>query len=131
MRDFEVLPQKLDASSGRLPDVFFDALFVNFFKDNYSRILRAIDRDPGMEISVVANGVQKGISRELVDSLRQQLEEKENVLREAQEALSGLERQLGQEQADHRKSREMAEVEVSRAKAEVEALRREHAGELE
>ncbi|ROT43355.1 hypothetical protein SODALDRAFT_336736 [Sodiomyces alkalinus F11] len=134
MRDFEVLPQKLDASasaSGRLPDVFFDALFVNFFKDNYSRILRAIDRDPGVEVSVVANGVQKGISRQLVDSLRQQLEEKESAVQEAQVALATLERQLEQEQADHKKSREVAAMDVSKAKAEVEALRRDRAVELE
>ncbi|OTA65280.1 hypothetical protein K449DRAFT_265300 [Hypoxylon sp. EC38] len=46
MRNFEVLPQKLD-STGNLPDVYFDATFVDFFKDNYSRMIRAIDRDPG------------------------------------------------------------------------------------
>ncbi|KAH8903939.1 hypothetical protein BR93DRAFT_946790 [Coniochaeta sp. PMI_546] len=72
--------------------------------DNYSRILRAIDREPGLEISVVTNGVQKGISREMVDTLRAQAE------------LSSLNRQLGQEQADHRRTKESADLEASRAK---------------
>ncbi|KAJ3462743.1 hypothetical protein MRS44_007529 [Fusarium solani] len=131
VRDFEVTPQKLDASSlGRLPDVFFDRIFIEFFKDNYSRIARAIDREPGMEISVVANGVQKGISRELVDSLRGQVEEKERALKEAQAALTTLEGQLGQEQADHRRTKETAALEMSRVKTVNEGLQKHHGEEL-
>ncbi|KAK6579771.1 hypothetical protein PZA11_008007 [Diplocarpon coronariae] len=71
LRDFEVLPQKLStASIGGLPEVYFDATFVDFIKDNFSRLLRVIDRDPGMEIPVIANGVQKGISREMANADR-------------------------------------------------------------
>lgn len=131
IRDFEVLPQKLDLSTGqKLPDVFFDATFVDFFKDNYSRILRAIDREPGLEISVVTNGVQKGISREMVDSLRAQVAEKDRALQDAQAELSNLSQQLGQEQADHRRAAESAALEVSRVKSVNEALHRNHDQEL-
>ncbi|KAF5673067.1 USO1-like transporter [Fusarium heterosporum] len=130
LRDFEVLPQKLDASSGRLPDVFFDRAFVEFFKDSYSRIARAIDREPGMEISVVTNGVQKGVSRELVDSLRSQVEEKQKAVDEVQEALAVLKGQLGQEQADHRRSKETAAVEMQRVKTVNEGLQKHHTEEL-
>ncbi|EXM26420.1 hypothetical protein V3481_013398 [Fusarium oxysporum f. sp. vasinfectum] len=131
IRDFEVLPQKLDASSpGRLPDVFFDREFVEFFKDNYSRIARAIDREPGMEISVVTNGVQKGVSRELVDSLRSQVEEKQNAVNEIQEKLAVLQGQLGQEQADHRRSKETAALEMQRVKTVNEGLQKHHSEEL-
>ncbi|KAH8161898.1 hypothetical protein CIB48_g6349 [Xylaria polymorpha] len=115
MRDFEVTPQKADGS-GNLPDVYFDATFVEFFKDNYSRIARAIDRDPGLEISVVTNGVQKGISRELVDSLRSQLEEKEQALQAALTDVASLNGKLGQEQADHRRSKEASVAELARIK---------------
>ncbi|KAM5380419.1 hypothetical protein ACJZ2D_003521 [Fusarium nematophilum] len=131
LRDFEVTPQKLDSSSaGRLPDVFFDRVFVEFFKDNYSRIARAIDREPGMEISVVTNGVQKGISRELVDSLRGQIEEKGRALKEAQAALTALGGQLGQEQADHRRTKDAAAIEMSRVKTVNEGLQKHHGEEL-
>jgi hypothetical protein len=107
VRDFEVTPQRLDNSPlGELPDVFLDGTFVEFLKDNYSRISRALDTDPGLEISVVTNGVQKGISRELVDSLRGQVQEKEHALQDAQAALATVEGKLGQEQADHRRSNE-------------------------
>ncbi|KAK1761140.1 intracellular protein transport protein USO1 [Echria macrotheca] len=126
MRDFEVLPQKLLDPTGidqRLPEVFLDDTFVEFFKDNYSRILRAIDREPGLEISVVTNGVQKGISRELVDSLREQVKQKDAALADAEASKSSLASQLGQEQADHRRTRDQGTAEIARANAAAESLR--------
>lgn len=130
VRDYEMIPQKLDPSTGALPDVFFDSTFVEFFKDNYSRVLRAIDRDPGMEISVVTNGVQKGISRELVDSLRTQIDEKEKALQECQANVSHLEQQLGQERANLRRTEETTSVELSRVKAINGSLQHSHEQEL-
>lgn len=131
LRDFEVTPQRLDSSPpGELPEVFLDATFVEFLKDNYSRISRALDREPGLEISVVTNGVQKGISRELVDSLRCQVEEKEKALQEAQASLATLEGKLGQEQADHRRSKDNAAAEVSSAQSAADNLQRAHEAEL-
>jgi len=130
MRDFEVTPQKLDPSNPtRLPDVFFDATFVEFFKDNYNRATRAIDRDPGIEIPVVTNGIQKGISRELVDSLRGQLDEKQSALQDIEATLASARAQLEQEQADHRRTRDSNLVEVSRIKSVNEALQRQQEDE--
>ena len=115
VRDFEVLPQGIDhESANRLPNVYFDKAFIDFLKDNFSRILRAIDRDPGEEISVLANGVQKGISRELVDSLQVQLEDRVQALQKAESEVLTAERKLSQEQADHRKTRETASAELVR-----------------
>lgn len=132
LRDFEVLPQKLSsAQPGGLPEVFFDTTFVDFVKDNFSRLLRVIDRDPGMEIPVIANGVQKGISREMVDSLRSQLDEKETLLQKAQEEVVSLGRQLGQEQADHRRDKEKFAVEMARIKNVNDALQRHHDDDME
>lgn len=131
LRDYEVLSQKLSsAPPGGLPEVFFDKTFVDFLKDNFSRLLRAVDRDPGMEVPVVANGVQKGISRELVDSLRAQLEEKAKSLQKAEEDMLSLSRQLEQEQAGHRQSNEKAAVELKRIKLLNEGLQRNHEEEL-
>jgi hypothetical protein len=131
LRDFEVLSQRVSsAPAGGLPEVFFDKTFVDFMKDNFSRVLRAIDRDPGMEIPVVANGIQKGISREMVDSLRSQLAEKEKVLQKFEEDLLSKERQLGQEQAEHRRAKETAAVELSKIKKVNEALQRHHEDDI-
>ncbi|KAI0182146.1 p115 like vesicle tethering protein [Hypoxylon sp. FL1284] len=125
MRDFEVTPQKSDGS-GNQPDVYFDATFVDFFKDNYSRIVRAIDRDPGMEISVMTNGVQKGISRDMVDSLRSQVDEKERALQAALVDMASLEGKFGQEQADHRRTKEVSAADLARIKSVNEAIQRNH-----
>ena len=117
MRNYEVLPQKLDASSGqKMPEVFFDSTFVDFFKDNFGRMLRAIDREPVMEISVISNGVQKGISREIVDALRAQVNEKDNALKGTLVELESLSRQLNQEQADHKRTEESAAIELAKIK---------------
>ena len=131
VRDFEVLQQKTEPAPGqKLPDVYFDATFVDFFKDNYSRILRAVDRDPGLEISVVTNGVQRGISRELVDSLQAQVEDKDRALQELQVKIASLEQQLGHEQADHRRAKEAAAVELSRAKSSQDSTKRQLEAEI-
>lgn len=132
LRDFEVTPQRLDlAASQKLPDVFFDVTFVNFFKDNYSRLLRTIDRDPGTEISFVANGVQQGISRELVDSLRAELGQNARILRETQDKMSSLENALGQERLAHKHSKETAVADLVKAKAIQDLLSRKHEEQIQ
>ena len=125
VRDFEVLSQRpaLDRP-GSLPDVFLDKTFVDFLKDNYSRILRAIDREPGIEVSIIANGVQKGVSRELVDSLKSQVEDRSQALQRAESDILTLERKLGQEQADHRKAKESAAIELNRIRSINENLQK-------
>lgn len=127
IRDFEVTAQKADpCSPSGLPDVYFDADFVEFFKDNYSRIARAIDRAPELEISVITNGTQRGISRELVDSLRQQLGDKDLALQSTMARVASLEERLGQEQAGHRRAIEAAAQELSRAQGAYERLQKAH-----
>lgn len=131
VRDFEVMPQRLDSSPpGELPDVFLDAEFVDFLKDNYNRLSRALDREPGIEISVLTNGVQKGISRELVDSLRAQVEEKERAVNETRASMATLEEKLAREQADHRRSSEMAAAELRKSQGSTDSLQRVHEAEL-
>ena len=131
LRDFEVIHQGLgDRQMGGLAEVYFDRTFVNFLKDHFSRLLRAVDRDPGMEISVVTNGVQKGISRELVDTLRVQVEDKKQTLQKAESEILNLERILGQEQAEHRRAKETAALELSRIRIVNENLQRNHEDEL-
>ena len=132
VRDFEVLPQRLDSSKfGGLPDVYFDSTFVEFLKDNFSRVIRAVDRDPGLEIPIIANGIQRGVSRELVDSLRVQVEDRIQALQKAESEVLNLEQKLGQEQADHRKAKEFAALELGRIKSVNEALQRNHEEEVQ
>ncbi|KAL6715171.1 Vesicle-mediated ER to Golgi transport protein [Lecanora helva] len=132
VRDFEVLPQGLySAAPGDLPQVFFDRTFVDFLKDNFSRITRAIDRPPGIEVAVVANGVQKGVSRELVDSLKSQVDSGAQKLQRLESDILTLERKLAQEQADHRKAKDSATAELSRIKNINNALQRNHEDDMQ
>lgn len=132
VRDFEVLPQDLHSSPhGGLPEVYFDRTFIDFLKDNYSRILRAIDRAPEIEVPVIANGIQRGVSRELVDSLKAQAEDRLQTIQKLESDVVNLERRLGQEQADHRKAKESAVIELARIKNINDALQRNHEDELQ
>ncbi|CAF9936591.1 MAG: hypothetical protein ALECFALPRED_006895 [Alectoria fallacina] len=132
VRDFEVLQQGLASIlPGGLPEVYFDKTFVDFLKDNFSRVMRAIDRPPGIEVAVVANGIQKGVSRELVDSLKSQVDAAEQTIQKLESEKLTLERKLGQEQADHRKAKDSATVELSRIKNINEALQRNHEEDMQ
>ncbi|KAK9801001.1 putative Vesicle tethering protein Uso1/P115-like head domain-containing protein [Seiridium cardinale] len=129
VRDFEVIPQKAD-DSGELPEVFFDATFVDFYKDHCSYVIRAIDTDPATETSVVINGEEKGVSRQLVDDLRAELDavraKQDEYYRNWQSTLldgTASSRQLGQQL-------ENTTAELSRIKGLNEALHRNHEGEV-
>jgi chromosome segregation ATPase len=132
VRDFEVLHQGLNfAQPGGLPEVYFDRTFVDFLKDNFSRIIRAIDRAPGIEVPVVANGIQKGVSRELIDSLKSQVDAGAQKIQSLESDILTLERKLGQEQADHRKAKDSAAAELNRIKNINDALQRNHEEEMQ
>ena len=132
VRDFEVLHQGFhSAQPGGLPEVYFDKTFVDFLKDNFSRIIRAIDRAPGIEVPVVANGIQKGISRELVDSLKSQVDAGAQKIQHLESEVVTLERKLGQEQADHRKAKDSATAELNRIRNINEALQRNHEDDMQ
>ena len=126
IRDFEVATQGSDDF-----DVSLDKVFVEFIKDNYSRVLRAIDRDPGLEVSVIANGIQKGVSREMVDLLKTQVEDRNQTVQRLESQVLNLERQLEQEQADHRKAKDSATLEIRRIQTINEHLQRNHEEEYE
>ncbi|KAK2768216.1 hypothetical protein FQN54_000068 [Arachnomyces sp. PD_36] len=131
VRDFEVLPQSSEGDyDGGFPEVFFDKTFIDFLKDNFSRLVRAIDRDPGFEVPVTANGVQKGISRELVDSLQAQVEDRGQNIQKLESETLELSRKFEQEQLDHRKTKESTALELSRIKGINENLQKSHSEEL-
>ncbi|GAB1313119.1 Vesicle-mediated ER to Golgi transport protein [Madurella fahalii] len=124
MRDHEVLSQKLEVGPDqKLPEVFFDDTFVEFFKDNYGRILRAIDREPDVETSVITNGIQKGVSRKLVDSLRAEVAEKDLALQQATSQTASLTAQLSQEQSAHSHTKSLAAADLARANDNLNAVR--------
>ena len=128
MRDFEVLPQNLSGvEPGELPLVFFDQVFVNFVKDNFSRVVRAIDRDPGKEVV----RAQEGVDRDLVDELRAQIESKRRALEKAEADFLALEQKHNQVTSDHKRALETSGAEVTRIRNINEALRKSGDDEVE
>ncbi|KAL7942278.1 ER to Golgi protein transport [Trichoderma barbatum] len=128
LREFEVTPQKvISLPDGEEINVFFDDVFVNFFKDNYSRAIRAIDKMPDMEVSVITNGAEQGISRQLVDSLRHQIEEKDHAIQEANKAIKSLEGAIKEAQEAHRRTKEEAEATSTRLITEMRKLQSQQA----
>ncbi|RDW89909.1 putative intracellular protein transport protein (UsoA) [Aspergillus mulundensis] len=131
VRDFEVLPQTIGANyEGGLPDIFFDRVFVEFLKDNFSRLTRAIDREPGLEISVITNGVERGVSRELVDSLKSEVEERNQLVQKLESELVSLRHRLDHELAEHRKSRDSSGLEFTKLQQSYDALQKRYEQEL-
>lgn len=131
VRDYEVLPQTaVGQFDGGLPDIFFDRTFIEFLKDNFSRLVRSIDREPGLEISVITNGLQKGISREMVDSLRSDLDERNQAVQKLESDLLTLQQKLEQEQFSNRQMRESNSSELSKIEQTNEARQREHEEQL-
>lgn len=131
VRDFEVLPRTGRGDyDGTLPEIFFDGVFIEFLKDHFSHFLRAIDREPGLEIPVMSNGIQKGISRELVDSLRLQVEQNSQTIQKLELDLLNLQQKLEQEQLDHRRTKESTSHEMSRIKNVNEGLQKNHEIEM-
>lgn len=132
VRDFEVLPQTVGTQyEGGLPDIFFDRTFVEFLKDNFSRLLRAIDREPDLEISVITNGVQRGISREMVDSLRAELEGRNQAVQKLESDLLSLRQKVDRDQSEFKKATDSNSVEAYRMKQINEALQKNHEQELQ
>ena len=131
IRDFEVLPQTVGPHyEGGLPDIFFDSTFVEFLKDHFGRMIRAIDREPGLEISVITNGIQRGISREMVDSLREDLQEKTQTMQKLEADLVALQNQFEHEQLEHRKTKESGTMESSRFQQLHESAQKSHEHEM-
>lgn len=125
---------EIDAVVGA-SDLLFDPKFVEWFKDEYGRLRRAVDKDPGIE--VVQRGMADGVDRDILDSLREQIQGKEQQLEQREMEMADLRQKADQSDAEHR--REMQELqsrqrtlegEVERRGRINEALQRDHDAEL-
>jgi intracellular protein transport protein USO1 len=131
IRDYEVFNQGTAApnqSQETAPYAYFDSTFIEFLKDNFSKFSRAIDRDPGIEVSV---SDEAGIDRDLVDSLRSQLDEKTQALERTETQILDLERKVDLAQANHRKDADTSAAELQRIKQVNEALQRTQEAEIQ
>lgn len=120
IRDFE--PHDASFSTGPSPRVYFDEDFVDFLKDNFSRLARAIDRDPGQE----QHESHDGIDRDVLDALRGEIAEKNNTIESMQTHIQELEQRASHASAEHRKVLESAQTQVNTIKRINEDLHANH-----
>lgn len=115
--------------------MLFDASFIEWFKDEYGRLKRAIDKDPGIE---VIGRKDTGVDRDILDDLRSQLASKDQSLQQLENDSLSARQQADQTNADHRKelqslqsSQRSMEAEVERVRRINEALQRDHETEIQ
>ncbi|TDZ27582.1 Intracellular protein transport protein USO1 [Colletotrichum trifolii] len=87
---------------------------------------RYMDKLSRLRSCAFVRDFEKGVSRELVDSLRSQLHEREQALQRASSSLETVGRQIGQEQADHRRTRETSALELARLNQVNDGLREQY-----
>ncbi|KAF8536439.1 p115 like vesicle tethering protein [Trichophaea hybrida] len=139
IRDFEVSKDDFMPGHRRrkhgLPEVYFDQVFIEFLKENYGAVMRAIDKAPELETRVSGNGVVKtsnGVNLEELQSLRAQLSEKAEILEriegERERERQAMEQQhsttLERIERERLNEREAMEQQHSSALAEIEKARR-------
>ncbi|EME46299.1 hypothetical protein DOTSEDRAFT_70332 [Dothistroma septosporum NZE10] len=118
VRDFDV-----DAESDEASDTLLSRVYVDLFMVEYSRLRKAIDKDPGVEV-LPASASEAGVDRDLLDDLRQQIQAAKNALAQAQqEALEA------RQKADQ--DRMVVAKEVQTATAEMTRLQKINQGMLQ
>ncbi|ODQ54795.1 hypothetical protein SAICODRAFT_53908 [Saitoella complicata NRRL Y-17804] len=120
-----------------LPNVYFDLTFVEFLKDNYSRIQRSVRRDPSAfePVPVVKGGEVNGDLSKQLEALRIQLQEKDREVERARENLRGEHQskqdELAKNNHDLRAQLEAAKAEAAKAQDEVAAAKKKLEQEAE
>ncbi|GAB7346967.1 hypothetical protein MBLNU459_g2020t1 [Dothideomycetes sp. NU459] len=130
IRDAEIL-----ADAGAPETDIADPMFVDWFKDEYGRLRRAIDRDPGIE---VIRRTDVGVDRDVLDELREQIKAKDAQMQQMEQDSLAAQQRMDQIEGEHRRdmqslqsSQRSMEGEVDRVRRINEQLQREHDVELQ
>ena len=130
VRDSEFLAPEIEGAA-----ILFDNEFVDWFKDEYGRLKRVIDREPGIE---VVRPSDVGVDRDVLDDLREQIKARDEKLQQRDQDDLATKQKSDQAEADYRhqlqslqSSQRSMEAEVERIKRINEALQRDHDVELQ
>lgn len=123
IRDFEL--READEE-----DVVFCESFVNLFTVEYSRLRKAIDKDPGMEV-LPPSAAEAGVDRDVLDDLRQQLQTGKDALTQAQDAGRAATQKHEQERMALGKELQSVRAEVERLQRINQSMQQGHESELE
>ncbi|KAK9320502.1 p115 like vesicle tethering protein [Lipomyces orientalis] len=120
VRDFnssEILSAEKDATG--LPKVFFNRVFIDFFKDRYSRLEKVLDKDPNRDpISPEAIEAQNELAIETMENLQKELEALKSQLAATEGEKQKTEESLAEE-------KQKAETSLASSAVKMDALSRE------
>lgn len=134
IRDFELLAES-GAPEREIISILFDVAFIDWFKDEYGRLKRAIDRDPGVEVFRKA---EIEVDRDILDDLRDQIKSKDEALQQMEKDGLVTRQRADSAAADQRRevqslqsSQRALEAEIERIKRINEALQRDHDADMQ
>ncbi|KAI6848083.1 hypothetical protein KC332_g695 [Hortaea werneckii] len=115
---------------GPSEDSLLSAKFIDLFMNEYTRLRRAVDKDPGVEI-LPLSAAEAGVDRDVLDELRGQLQATKDALTQAQQEALTASQQAEQNQLTSAKELQTSTSEVERLRKINEAMQSGHQSELE
>jgi chromosome segregation ATPase len=109
-------------------DVLSEPL-VDLFQTEYTRLRKAIDKDPGVEVLPFAD-IEAGVDRDVLDDLRQQIHTVKDTLSQTQKDAQELRQQAEHDKMTLQKEGQSASAEVNRLRKINEAMQKGHEDEL-
>ena len=103
--------------------------FVDLFQTEYSRLRKAIDKDPGVEVLPFAD-IEAGVDRDVLDDLRQQLQTVKDSLSQTSKDAQELRQQAEQDKMTLQKEGQSASAEVNRLRKINDAMQKGHEDEF-
>lgn len=101
--------------------VSLDPLFVDWFRDEYGRLRRVIDRDPGLEM---LGRNHAGVDRDILDDLRGQIASRDEAIQESEQQKLQAIQTADQLEVDHRKELQSLQSSQRNMSGELDAIKR-------
>ncbi|EMD01169.1 hypothetical protein BAUCODRAFT_567079 [Baudoinia panamericana UAMH 10762] len=121
LRDFDV--------DGAAHGGLLSRAFVDLFLVEYSRLRKAIDKDPAFEV-LPLSAAEGGVDRDVLDDLRQQLQTVKDALEHAQRDATASSQQHEQDRLSASKDLQTANAEIDRLRRINQAMQQGHEAEL-
>ncbi|KAF2215713.1 hypothetical protein CERZMDRAFT_56434 [Cercospora zeae-maydis SCOH1-5] len=125
IRDFDLDQETDEGGDGMLSHVF-----VDLFTVEYTRLRRAIDKDPGVEV-LPASAAEAGVDRDVLDELRKQAQAAKDALAVAQQEAIDATEKAEQDRMTISKELQTASSEAERLRKINQAMQQNHESELE
>ncbi|KAM3425290.1 hypothetical protein BST61_g7237 [Cercospora zeina] len=125
IRDFDLDQETDEGGDGMLSHVF-----VDLFTVEYTRLRRAIDKDPGVEV-LPASAAEAGVDRDVLDELRKQAQAAKDALAVAQQEAIDATEKAEQDRMTISKELQTASSEIERLRKINQAMQQSHESELE